>query len=362
MTIAPELDPDPALAARAAAARPTMRLDPQAVLGAAHRHARRRAAARVGVGAAAAAAVAMVVVSLTGPVARSPEAPAGRATEPAPTTQVPQAIGDGDVSTLADGIKAVNLRGPSQPPAPGVSSAIPGIAHEYDLGLAGPDGTSIVMLTSDATPEGTAGLLVTYADDTGEPTQVGDAELPVWAWGGDTGQSPNDAPWATATPDATHRLDVALVPADLPQPRALYWTTDGASDTAWQEVPTFDTGNGRLVTVFTTTGELPASAGLAFVGSDGRIVEAPCPASARCTGLDEVPGVRAQLQLLSAAGQAQTQAAWLRVSDAEAAVQAAKAKTAAATTAAERDAADDELAAAQKQLDAAAGALVHGGP
>ncbi|ROS31016.1 DUF4169 family protein [Cellulomonas sp. PhB150] len=348
MTIAPELDPDPTLAALAARTRPPMVLDPVAVLGAAHRHAHRRTAARVVASVAAVAAAATVAVNVSG--MRDHAAPAWRSTQPPSTAQVAQTLGEGDLATMSGGIQAVNLPGPAAPPAHSISAAIPGITAEHDLALAGPDGASVVLLTGGPRADGTAGLLVTYADKFGEPIDLGQ-DMPVWSWGGSTGTSADTAAWAVAEPDATHRLDVALVPADLELPRVVYWTVDDTG-TQWQEVPTFDAGNGRLVTAFTTTGAVPDSSGLAFVGHDGQIVEAPCPAHLRCTSADEVPGLEDYLHTFTAAGEEEFRVILQRQSDAEKAARAAKDRLAAADTEAERQAAEDDIQKAQAQLDA----------
>jgi len=318
-----------------------MTLDADAVLGAAHRHATRRTAGQVVASVAAVGALAAVVVNF--PFAGyGTAAPAWRTSGPTATDQVPQAVGEGDLATMADGVRAVNVPGPAQAPASGAHAALPGATAERDLGLTGPDGASVQLLTSDPGPGGSARLRVVYTDGSGTP--VGStAQLPAWSWAGGE-DSANDASWARVVPDSSHQLDAALVPADIDNPRAFYWTVDGSSYN-WQEVPTFDTGNGRLITVFTTTGTLPHKSGLAFVGTHGAVVEAPCPAVASCTSISAVPGLSDALENYTDHGAARLEIIDQGVEDAERALSQA-------TTKADRE-------AAQTALDEARAARSH---
>jgi len=350
MTIAPDLRPDPALAARAAAARPTMTLDPDAVLGAAHRHSTRRTAGRVVASVAAVGAVAAVAVNL--PLGGTGTAsPAWRTSGPTSTDQVAKTILDGDLLTLARGVKAVNLPGPLEPASAAARAKVAGITDVRDLGLSGPGGTSVLMYSTPAAADGAARLLVTYADD-GVPTSSG-ADASLWSWR--DGATANDAVWAATVVDSNHRLDAALVPADLHNPAAVSFF-DAPGGPSFQEVPLFDTGNGRLATVFTTifttTSKVSDRAGLVFVGDDGTVVEPPCPASTRCLTVDDVPGLAAQLQTYTPEGQREADARMDALSKAGDAVQAAQDALKKARTAAEKDAAQQRVDEAQRALDA----------
>jgi len=346
MTVAPDLRPDPALAARAAAARPTMTLDPDAVLGAAHRHATRRTAGQVVASVAAVGAVAAVVVNL--PLGGSGTAsPAWRTSGPTSTNQLPHTDSVSDLETLAQGVKAVSVPGPLEPASAAARAKVAGITDVRDLGLAGPGGTSVLMYSTPAASDGAARLLVTYADD-GVPISSG-ADAPLWSWR--DGTTANDAVWAASVVDSKHRLDAALVPANVPNPAALSFV-DTPEGRQFQEVPLFDTGNGRLATVFTTTGTLSDRAGLVFVGDDGTIVEPPCPASMQCLTVDDVPGLVSQLKTYTPDGQREADARMDALSKAGDALQAAQDALKKARTAAEKDAAQLRVDEAQRGLDA----------
>jgi hypothetical protein len=290
-----DLLPDPVLAAHVAAEQPAMSVDTGTILVAAHRRARRRAVGHVGGGVVGIAAVAAVTVALVGGHATGTAQPAAPTFGTAPTV------------TLADGTVAVNRPGPWTAPDAHVLAFDATTTAVADLGIE-QDGRRLTFLVGDL-QDGTVGD-VTYLSDPADGPVVAGAGA-VWTWGQDgsgtydvveAAVGADGGAWFREPTSKTDRLDIAVAPADLPGARVLLWSESGfalagGGHATAVELPTFASRDGHRVSAVRSTGAAAAAlrtgaAGVAFVGSDGRVVLMPCdPAATDCPDPSDVPGL-----------------------------------------------------------------------
>lgn len=297
-----DLRPDPDLAARAERTTPLMSLDPDVLLGAAHRHVRRRTAARVAGGALTVAAVAVVGAQLA----------ADRTTEPDPAqppTQVARPIGDGAVVEVADGLLAANRPGAKHAPDPRIDPLVDGATWQVDLGLSTDDHELVLGVGPlvDGLQQGAAYYSRTTASGTSDGYGGG-----VWTWGT---PSVADGVRLVAPLDSGEWSELVVVPTTMRDPHVLLWSTAGFETSGGSsvavELPTFAAPDGQLLAAALGDPAVADSiqsgeSGVVFVGSDGRVVQAPCAdmPTPQCPTVDDVPGLAAAVAALTSAPQA----------------------------------------------------------
>ncbi|AEI11778.1 hypothetical protein [Cellulomonas gilvus] len=295
-----DLRPDRELAEHAARVTPAMSLDPGALLDAAHRHVRRRAAVRVGAGIAAVAVVAAAAVTVPR-LERSPDP----AQTPAPrVTTAPRPLGTGPVTLVAQGLSAVNRPAPPVAATGAVRQVRPDADMRMDLGLtAGVRELVLLTGTDDTGPaSGWAGFVAADEEDGSWITTRGGG---TWTW---DAQTMRQGRRLTTEARDGRTSDVVVVPTSMPRPHVLLWSTGGFTDRAGGqqvavELPTFAAPGGQLLAATLADTALSQSmaestTGVVFVGTDGRVVEAPCePADETqgCPAIEEVPGLVAAI-------------------------------------------------------------------
>lgn len=301
-----DLRPDPDLAARAERTTPLMSLDPDALLGAAHRHVRRRTAARVAGGALAVAAVAVVGAQLA----------ADRITEPDPAqppTQVARPLGDGAVVEVADGLLAANRPGAKHAPDPRIDPLVDGATWQVDLGLTTDDHELVLGVgpVVDGLQQGAAYYSRVTASGTSDGYGGG-----VWTWGT---PSVEDGVRLVAPLDSGEWSELVVVPTTMRDPHVLLWSTAGfeasGGSSVAVELPTFAAPDGQLLAAALGDPAVADSiqsgeSGVVFVGSDGRVVQAPCAdlPTPQCPTIDDVPGLAAAVAAVTSAPTAETAA------------------------------------------------------
>ncbi len=298
-----DLRPDPELAARAERTTPLMTLDPDALLASAHRHVRRRTAARVAGGALAVAAVAVLGANLAAHRTETPD-PA-QSTSP---TQVARPFGDERVVEVADGLVAANRPAPQRAPDHRTNTLVDAATWQMDLGLTVRDHRLLLAVgpTGDQ-QQGAASYTRQSSDGSADGFGGG-----VWTWGT---PSVADGVRFGSEVQGGRWSELVVVPTALRDPHVLLWSTSGFETddgpTVAVELPTFAAPDGQLLAA--ALGEpsvaqaiQEGTSGIVFVGSDGRVVQAPCedlPAP-RCPTVEDVPGLAAAVAALTAAPQA----------------------------------------------------------
>lgn len=296
-----DLRPDPDLAARAERTTPLMALDPDALLARAHRHVRRRTAARVTGGALAVAAIAVGGANLAAHRTETPD--------PAQLpTQAARPIGDEQVVEVAEGLMAANRPSPKRAPDHRTNTLVDDATWQVDLGLTIRDHRLLLAVGPTADEQQGAASYVRESPD-GRADGFGGG---VWTWGTPSaadgvrfGHEVQGGRWS----------ELVVVPTTLRDPHVLLWSTSGFATATGPsvavELPTFAAPDGQLLAAALGEPSVAESiqegtSGVVFVGSDGRVVQAPCedaPAQ-ECPTVEEVPGLAAVIAAVASAPQA----------------------------------------------------------